>query len=54
MNGLLDLERKIVLIFFKSFISKNKISKALRFNIHYLILFKIPKNQLSRIYVDQY
>ena len=30
-----------------------KISKTLRLNIHYLILFKIPKNQLSRIYIDQ-
>ena len=30
-----------------------KISKTLRLNIHYLILFKIPKNQLSQIYIDQ-
>ena len=30
-----------------------KISKTLRLNIHYLILFKIPKNQLSQIYTDQ-
>ena len=30
-----------------------KISKILRLNIHYLILFKIPKNQLSQIYTDQ-
>ena len=30
-----------------------KISKTLRLNIHYLILFKIPKNQLSKIYIDQ-
>ena len=22
-------------------------------NIHYLILFKIPKNQLAQIYIDQ-
>ena len=22
-------------------------------NIHYLILFKLPKNQLSQIYIDQ-
>ena len=29
-----------------------KISKTLRLNIHYLILFKIPKNQLSQIYID--
>ena len=28
-------------------------SKTLRLNIHYLILFKIPKNQLSQIYIDQ-
>ena len=30
-----------------------KISKTLRLNIHYLILFKILKNQLSQIYIDQ-
>ena len=30
-----------------------KISKTLRLNINYLILFKIPKNQLSQIYIDQ-
>ena len=30
-----------------------KISKTLRLNIHYLILFKINKNQLSQIYIDQ-
>ena len=30
-----------------------KISKTLRLNIYYLILFKIPKNQLSQIYIDQ-
>ena len=30
-----------------------KISKILRLNIHYLILFKLPKNQLSQIYIDQ-
>ena len=30
-----------------------KISKTLRLNTHYLILFKIPKNQLSQIYIDQ-
>ena len=30
-----------------------KISKTLRLNIHYLILFKIHKNQLSQIYIDQ-
>ena len=30
-----------------------KISKTLRLNIHYLILSKIPKNQLSQIYIDQ-
>ena len=30
-----------------------KISKTLRLNIHYLILLKIPKNQLSQIYIDQ-
>ena len=30
-----------------------KISKTLRLNIHYSILFKIPKNQLSQVYIDQ-
>ena len=30
-----------------------KISKTLRLNIHYLILFKIPINQLSQIYIDK-
>ena len=30
-----------------------KISKTLRLNIHYLILFKIPKNQLSQNYIDR-
>ena len=30
-----------------------KISKTLRLNVHYIILFKIPKNQLSQIYIDQ-
>ena len=28
-------------------------SKTLRLNLHYIILFKIPKNQLSQIYIDQ-
>ena len=28
-------------------------TKTLRLNIHYLILFKIPKNQLSQVYIDQ-
>ena len=28
-------------------------SKTLRLNINYIILFKIPKNQLSQIYIDQ-
>ena len=30
-----------------------KISKTLRLNIRYLILFNIPKNQLSQIFIDQ-
>ena len=30
-----------------------KISKTLRLDIHYLILFKVRKNQLSQIYIDQ-
>ena len=28
-------------------------SKTLRLNTNYIILFKIPKNQLSQIYIDQ-
>ena len=28
-------------------------SKTLRLNVKYIILFKIPKNQLSQIYIDQ-
>ena len=51
MNGLLDQERKIVVIFLSH--SYFKISKTLRLNIHYLIIFKLPKNQLSQIYIDQ-
>ena len=31
-----------------------KMSKTLRLNVHYIILFKIPKNQLSQIYIDQH
>ena len=27
-------------------------SKTLRLNVNYIILFKIPKNQLSQIYID--
>ena len=30
-----------------------KMNKTLRLNVHYIILFKIPKNQLSQIYIDQ-
>ena len=30
-----------------------KMSKTLRLNVHYIILFKIPKNQLSQIHIDQ-
>ena len=30
-----------------------KMSKTLRLNLYYMILFKIPKNQLSQIYIDQ-
>ena len=30
-----------------------KMSKTLRLNVHYIILFKIPKNQLSQIYIIQ-
>ena len=33
--------------------SYSKMSKTLRLNLHYIILFKIPKNQLSQIYIDQ-
>ena len=39
-------------IFFLSH-SYFKISKTLRLNIHYLTIFKVPKNQLSQIYIDQ-
>ena len=28
-------------------------SKILRLNVNYIILFKIPKNQSSQIYIDQ-
>ena len=28
-------------------------SKTLRSNVNYIILFKIPKNQLYQIYIDQ-
>ena len=28
-------------------------SKTLRLNVNYIILFKIPKNQLSQIYIDE-
>ena len=52
MNGLLGLEKQIVRNYFLSH-SYFKISKTLRLNIHYLILFKLPKNQLSQIYIDQ-
>ena len=31
-----------------------KMSKTLRLNVSYIILFKIPKNQLSQIYIDQH
>ena len=30
-----------------------KMSKTLGLNVHYIILFKIPKNRLSQIYIDQ-
>ena len=30
-----------------------KMSKTLRLNVNYIILFKIPKNQLSQMYIDQ-
>ena len=30
-----------------------KMSKTLRLNVHYIISFKIPKNQLTQIYIDQ-
>ena len=28
-------------------------SKTFRLNVNYIILFKVPKNQLSQIYIDQ-
>ena len=33
--------------------SYSKMSKTLTFNVNYIILFKIPKNQLTHIYNDQ-
>ena len=30
-----------------------KMSKTLRLNVYHIILFKIPKNQLSQIHIDQ-
>ena len=33
--------------------SYSKMSKTLRLNVHYINSFKIPKNQLSQIYIDQ-
>ena len=50
--GVLKIILRIVAIFFVSH-SYFKISKTLKLNIHYLILFNIPKNQLSQIYIDQ-
>ena len=44
--------KKICSNFFLSH-SYFKISKTLRLNMHYIILFNIPKNQLSQIYIDQ-
>ena len=53
MNGLLDLGKKnCSQIIFLSH-SYFRISKTLRLNIHYLILFKLPKNQLCQIFIDQ-
>ena len=49
---MLDREKKNCSNFFLSH-SCFKISKTLRLNIHYLILLKLPKNQLSQIYIDQ-
>ena len=48
---MLDLKKEL----FKFFLSHSyfNIFKTLRLNIHYLILFKLPKNQLSQIYIDQ-
>ena len=39
---------------FKFFLAHSyfKMSKILRLNANYIILFKIPKNQLSQIYID--
>ena len=49
--GLFALVRKIVQIFLAH--SYFKMSKTLKLNVNYIILFKIPKNQLSKIYIDQ-
>ena len=50
--GLFDQVKKIVSNFFLAH-SYFKMSKTLRLNVNYIILFKIPKNQLSQIYIDQ-
>ena len=50
--GLFDQERKNCSNFFLAH-SCFKMSKTLRLNVNYIILFKIPKNQLSQIYIDQ-
>ena len=45
-------QKKLFSNFFLSH-SYFKMSKTLRLNVNYIILFKIPKNQLSQIYIDQ-
>ena len=52
-NGMVrEIEEKNCSNFFLAH-SYFKMSKRLRLNLHYMILFEIPKNQLSQIYIDQ-
>ena len=51
MDWFIRSRKKIVQIFLAH--SCFKMSETLRLNVNYIILFKIPKNQLSQIYIDQ-
>ena len=52
MNWFIRSRKKNCSNFFLSH-SYFKMSKTLRLNVNHLILFKIPKNQLSQTYIDQ-
>ena len=52
-NGLVYTFKKEKLFEFLLSQSYFKMSKTLRLNVNYIILFKISKNQLSQIYIDQ-